>query len=189
MVVNHLVNCTQFCVRSTNCAITISNCIGVNGDSGIWSILNWSVVHPIASGVYEVGASMSVEYTELVLTVELHSMSFWHHLELPSRHTWNEFLCLLGITFWQALPGITFWQALPSITFWQALPGITLILITPGHFSTDQTGLEIPFYARWALLFDWPKKEGNTPSFYVRLCLALPGFCLALIQAIRLITW
>ena len=24
---NHLVNCTQFCVRSTNCAMTISNCI------------------------------------------------------------------------------------------------------------------------------------------------------------------
>ena len=37
-------------------------------DDRIWSILSWSVVGPIASGVYGVGASMRVdlEYIELV---------------------------------------------------------------------------------------------------------------------------
>ena len=69
--------------------MTISNCIGVNGDSGIWSILNWSVVDPIASGVYEVDASMRVdleymdlEYTELVLTTE-HPLQ---HLDIPEMN-------------------------------------------------------------------------------------------------------
>ena len=62
--------------------MTISNCIGVNGDSGIWSILNWSVVGPIVSAVYGVGASMSVEYTELVLTTE-HPLQ---HLDIPEMN-------------------------------------------------------------------------------------------------------
>ena len=39
-------------------------------DNEIWSILSWLVVDPIASGVYGVGASMRVEYTELLLTAE-----------------------------------------------------------------------------------------------------------------------
>ena len=55
--------------------MTISNCIGVNGDSGIWSILNWSVVDPIASGV-------DLEYTELVLTTE-HPLQ---HLDIPEMN-------------------------------------------------------------------------------------------------------
>ena len=50
----HLVNCIQFCVRSTNfflyhAAITFDWCIRL-------------VVDPIASGVYGVGASMTVEF-------------------------------------------------------------------------------------------------------------------------------
>ena len=74
----------------------------VNGDSGIWSILNWSVVGPIASGVYGVDASMRVEYTEMVLTTE-HPLQ---HLDIPEI-TFYAMLCLALVIFFLCPLGIT----------------------------------------------------------------------------------
>ena len=122
---NHLVNCTQFCVRSTNCAITISNCIGVNGDSGIWSILNW----------YSPPNSFLC-----------HSDITFDRLCLASQHTWNEFLCPLGITLiLQAIRLLKYLKLLSMACchlFWNAV----------GHLN--KTGLEknghLFWNARWA---------------------------------------
>ena len=66
------------------------------------------------------------------------------------------------------------------------LKKITLILMTPDWCRDEMpvghhflTGLEIPFYARWASFFDWPKKKAIRLLFmpgFAWLCLALPGF-------------
>ena len=156
-----------------------------------WCI--WSVVDSIASGfgVYWIGTHHRTPfYVILVMGIgqtglkKRHQTGVWMSC-LASQHTWN---------IWKRpnWPRNSF-----SMPVGHLFKKITLILMTP-DWCRDEMPAGHYFWNSFLCPLDITLKnfEGNTPSFYARLCLALSGFawlCLALIQAliqaIRLITW